>query len=79
MKLTEGQLTKARACKSAEELRSLAASEGIELNDEEAEAYFAELNDVHVSDEELDAVAGGKCTNQNCGNPFEIKHPDLLG
>ncbi|MBR1578932.1 MAG: hypothetical protein IJ668_00310 [Selenomonadaceae bacterium] len=37
----------------------MAKSEGIELTDEEAEAYFAELNDVRVSDDELDAVAGG--------------------
>ena len=61
MRLTEGQLKKARACKSAEELQALAAAEGIELTADEAEAYFAELNSVHVSDEELDAVAGGKC------------------
>ncbi|MBR1578926.1 MAG: Nif11-like leader peptide family RiPP precursor [Selenomonadaceae bacterium] len=69
MKLTEEQLTKARACASAEELRSLAKAEGIELTDEEAEAYFAELNSVHVSDEELDAVAGGssKCPEEDEG------------
>ncbi|MBR1578923.1 MAG: hypothetical protein IJ668_00265 [Selenomonadaceae bacterium] len=71
MKLTEGQLEKARACKSAEELRSLAATEGLELTADEAEAYFAELNDVHVSDEELDAVSGGKdkC-NDDCRVPY---------
>ena len=71
MKLTEGQLEKARACKSAEELRSLAAAEGIELTADEAEAYFAELNSVHVNDEELDAVSGGKdkC-NDDCRVPF---------
>ena len=61
MRLTAEQMSKAAACKSAEELQELAASEGIDLTDEEAEAYFAELNNVHVSDEELDAVAGGKC------------------
>ena len=65
MKLTTEQMQKAAACKSAEELQALAKSEGIELTNEEAEAYFAELNDVHVSDEELDAVAGGKC-EQHC-------------
>ena len=61
MRLTEDQMDRAAACQSAEELQALAATEGIELTDEEAEAYFAELNDVHVSDDELDAVAGGKC------------------
>ena len=60
MKLTTEQMQKAAACKSAEELQALAKSEGIELTDEEAEAYFAELNNVRVSDDELDAVAGGK-------------------
>ena len=61
MRLTEEQMSKAAACQSAEELQALAKSEGIELTEEEAEAYFAELNNVHVSDEELDAVAGGDC------------------
>ena len=63
MRLTKEQLERAAACKSAEELQALAATEGIELTDDEAEAYFAELNSVNVSDEELDAVAGGsnKC------------------
>ena len=69
MKLTEEQLSKARACTSTEELQALAKAEGIELTDEEAEAYFAELNSVHVSDEELDAVAGGssKCPEEDEG------------
>ncbi|MBR1579865.1 MAG: hypothetical protein IJ668_05135 [Selenomonadaceae bacterium] len=71
MKLTSDQLEKAKACASAEELRSLAATEGIELTADEAEAYFAELNSVHVNDEELDAVSGGKdkC-NDDCRVPF---------
>ena len=71
MRLTSGQLEKAKACASAEEFRALAASEGIELTADEAEAYFAELNSVHVSDEELDAVAGGKdkC-NDDCRVPY---------
>ena len=69
MKLTEDQLTKARACTSAGELQALAATEGIELTADEAEAYFAELNSVNVSDEELDAVAGGssKCPEEDEG------------
>ena len=60
MHLTTEQMARALACESAEELQALAKAEGITLTDDEAEAYFAELNDVHVSDDELDAVAGGK-------------------
>ncbi|MBQ9479235.1 MAG: hypothetical protein IJU71_06750, partial [Selenomonadaceae bacterium] len=68
------QIERAAACKSAEELQALAATEGIELTDEEAEAYFAELNDVHVSDDELDAVSGGKHEalkrREQCGSAY---------
>ena len=46
-----------RSTKSAAELQAPAKSEGIALTDEEAEAYFAELTDVQVSDDELDEVA----------------------
>ena len=72
MKFTTEQIERAAACESAEELQSVAKAEGIELTDEEAEAYFAELNDVHVSDDELDAVAGGggKGCSEHCGVPF---------
>ncbi|MBR1578936.1 MAG: hypothetical protein IJ668_00330 [Selenomonadaceae bacterium] len=66
MEFSKEQISKASACKSVAELQELAKSEGIELNDEEAEAYFAELTDVHVSDEELDAVAGGKDCKNYC-------------
>ena len=61
MRLTAEQMERVASCQSAEELQALAKAEGYELTDEEAEAYFTELNDVHVSDDDLDAVAGGKC------------------
>ena len=69
MKLTSDQIERAAACKSAEELQALATAEGIELTDDEAEMYFAELNKARVSDEELDAVAGGssKCPEEDEG------------
>ena len=57
--LTAEQVERTAACESAAELQALAKSEGIALTDEEAEAYFAELTDVQVSDDELDEVAGG--------------------
>ena len=53
---------KAKGAKSAEELLSLAKENGMELTEEEAAAYFAQLNKSgELSDEELDNVAGGGC------------------
>ena len=53
---------KAKEAKSAEELLSLAKENGMELTEEEAVAYFAQLNKSgELSDEELDNVAGGGC------------------
>ena len=70
MEFSKEQIEKASACKSVAELQELAKSEGIELNDEEAETYFAELNDVRVSDNELDEVAGGKNCKHYCDEDF---------
>ena len=64
MKLTKESFEKAKAAKSAEELKKLAGAENIELSDEEAARAFAELEKAgEISDEELDNVSGG------CGNP----------
>ena len=59
MDFSKEQIEKAAACKSVAELQELAKSGGVELTDDEAEIYFAELNKARVSDEELDEVAGG--------------------
>ena len=56
---------KAMECKSVEELMELAKAEGFELTKDEAEAYFAEMNDVELNEEKLKAVAGGVCWT-NC-------------
>ena len=57
---------KAKEAKSAEELVSLAKENGMELTEEEAAAYFAQLNKSgELSDEELDNVAGGGCHNKD--------------
>ena len=37
--LTEEQIAKIKTCKSSEEILSLAKSEGVELNDEQLQAY----------------------------------------
>ena len=54
-------IVKARAAKSVEELLELAKANNIELTEEEAKTYFAQLNaNGAVSDDELDIVSGGK-------------------
>ena len=58
--LTPELIEKAKNAKSAEELLELAKANNVEITEEEARAYFDQLNsNGSVSDEELDAVAGG--------------------
>ena len=57
--LTKEQIEKAMACKSVEELMELAKAEGIDLTKDEAEAYLSEMDDVELTDEELQQAAGG--------------------
>lgn len=53
-------VAKAKATKSAEELLALAKGNGIELTEEEANTYFEQLHtNAALSDDELEAVAGG--------------------
>ena len=52
----------AKAAKSAEELQSIAKENGVELSDQEAAEYFAQMHKAgELSDEELDHVSGGGC------------------
>ena len=69
-------IAKARAAKSAEELFELAKANEMEITEEDAKLYFAQLNaNATVTDDELDAVAGGgSCLGNDepcpkCGNP----------
>ena len=58
--LTPELIAKAKAAQSAEELFALAKDNNVELTEEEAKTYFEQLNaNGTVSDDELDAVAGG--------------------
>ena len=58
----EELMEKARAAKSAKELMSLAKENGVEMTEEEAQAYFSQLNKSgELADDELDSVAGGGC------------------
>ena len=58
--LTKEQIEKAMACKTAEELITAAKAEGIELTQDEAEAYLAELADFELDDEMIKNAAGGR-------------------
>ena len=67
--LTKEQIMKAIECKTAEELITLAKSEGIEITEAEAEAYLAELSECEIKDGQLRHVAGGVLPkNQTCVN-----------
>ena len=53
---------KAKAAASAQDLLTLAKENGVELTEEEAADYFAQMHKSgELSDEELDHVAGGGC------------------
>ena len=64
--LTKEQIEKALACKTAEELRSLAKAEGFDITKEEAEAYMAEMADVELDEKPLAKAAGGICYMEDC-------------
>ena len=57
--LTREQLAKALKCKTAEELMTLAKTEGYDITKDEAEAYLDEMANFELDSKELDKVAGG--------------------
>ena len=59
--LTKEMVAKAMQYETPEELIALAKSEGIELTEEEAKAYLAEMDDMELDDATLKQVAGGEC------------------
>lgn len=77
--LSKEIIAKAMACKSVEELMELAKGEGLDLTKDEAEAYLAEMEDMELTDNELQQVAGGEgdCKGywKGCwGHCPEVKH-----
>ena len=66
-KITPELLEKAKQAKSAEELLTLAKENDIELTEENAKAYFEQLNTPtgELSDAELDNIAGGGCNSED--------------
>ena len=63
MNLTPEIIEKAKQAASAEEILTLAKENGMEMTEEQATAYFAQLHPAsgEISDDELDNVAGGGC------------------
>ena len=63
--LTPEIIEKAKAVGSVDELLTLAKENGIELTEDEAKTYFAQLNPKggELDDNDLDSVAGGACAS----------------
>ena len=66
-------LEKAKQTKSAEELLALAKENKIEMTDEQAKAYYAQLHPAsgEIADDELENVAGGGCAAKGIATPHE--------
>ena len=79
--MNEEMIAKAKEAKSVEELIALAKENGVELTEEDAKAYFAQLNPTkgELSDDELEDVAGGGCLAEeerycpNCQTRLEMR------
>ena len=65
--LTGEQIRKAMECEDASELMEFAKSEGMDITEEEAEAYLDELSCIELDKENLDKVAGGYNICENYG------------
>ena len=67
-------LAKAMACETAEELVALAKENGVEITNEQAQAYLAESENYELDEKQLEKVAGGdfgpipwRCERMGCG------------
>ena len=67
-KITKEMLEKALECETAEQLMTLAKTEGFTLTKEEAEAYMAEMDNMELDEDALDNVAGGMCYSAGLGS-----------
>ena len=72
--ITPEIIASAKAAKSSEELIAIAGENGVEMTEEEAKIYFAQLNENGVvSDDELDLVAGGCDSTFKNGERVRLK------
>ena len=67
-KITREMSAKALECETAEELMTLAKTEGFTLTKEEAEAYMAEMDNMELDEDALDNVAGGYNGRGSCSS-----------
>ena len=67
-------IEKAKAAKSAEELFEIAKANNVEMTDDEAKTYFAQLGPKsgELDDNDLDAVAGGGCDGFIAGKKLQV-------
>ncbi len=56
-------LAKAMSCETPEELEKLAKEAGVELSEEQAKAFLAELDEIDLDLEQMRQAAGGGCWN----------------
>lgn len=74
--LTPEQIQKGMACKSIDEFKAFVEDEGFDLDEGEAEAFFEEMYATGLSDDELEAVAGGMdWCDCNTGHECTAFHP----
>ena len=68
--LTPEQIQKGMACKSLDDFKAYVKGEGFDLDEKETQAIFEEMYATELSDEELEAVAGGSewCKENVCDN-----------
>ena len=59
--VTPQMIQKAMECKNADELIALARENDIELTQEEAEAYLAELEDIELDEKSLSEMSAAGC------------------
>lgn len=73
---TPEMIEKAKAAKTAEALMALAKENDVEMTEEEAKIYLAQLNPAsgELADDELDNVAGGGCGDDQ----YEIREGDRV-
>ena len=68
MNFSEEMIQKAKQAASAAELMDIAKKHSVELTEEEASAYYAQLNPVQgeLDDDRLESVAGGMAGPTAC-------------
>lgn len=74
--MNEAMMIKAKEAKTAAELMELAKAENIELTEEKAQELFTRLHaEGELSDNELDNVAGGGCSESTA---LKYKEGDIV-